>query len=132
MFQHRRAAIIATAFTVAWTLILLAGADHPPPIGFVWLLPVVLACGLLVYRRVPIYARWRGTRRPGRVVRVLAEGLLAGLMAGLVMALRPGDHPMGLPASAELLVWFSALAAVGLLNAALVYALAGCAAVSDP
>jgi hypothetical protein len=69
--------------------------------------------------------------RPNRVLRVLAEGLLAGLVAGLVMALRPGDHPMGLPTSAELLVWFSALGAVGLLNAALVYALAGCAALRD-
>ncbi len=132
MFLHRRAAIIATAFTVAWTLILLAGTDHPPPIGFLWLLPAVLACGLLLYRRVPDYARWRGTRRPGRAARVLAEGFLSGLMAALVMALRPGDHPMGLPASAELLVWFAALGAVGLLNAALAYSLAGCAALRDP
>lgn len=32
---------IAIAFGLAWLVVFIAGADHPPPFGFIGLLPVL-------------------------------------------------------------------------------------------
>jgi hypothetical protein len=50
---------VAGIFFGTWLLLALAIADFPPPPGFVILALVLLACALLVYRRVPVYLRWR-------------------------------------------------------------------------
>ena len=86
----RRAAAIALGLACTWLLLLLAGADHPPPPRFVSVLPVLLVAALLVYWRAAGYARWRSQRRPWRVGRVIGEGALAGVALGGILAALPG------------------------------------------
>jgi hypothetical protein len=118
---QRRAAAIAVGFGLAWLLILLAGADHPPPPGFLWLLPWLALAGVIVWRRVPAYAAWRTEAWPWRVPRVLAEGLLVGLALGLAaLALHA---PAGPERLTDRLIWLAVLAALGAVNGVVVYLL---------
>ena len=118
-------AAIAVAFFATWLTILYAGADHPPPIGFLWLLPLVTACAVAVYLRVPVYASWAHSLRPGRIPRVLVEGVSAGILVGLIALLFPftGEPSNAARHVADVVIWLAVLAAVGTANAVLVYAL---------
>ena len=121
----RQAAAIALGLACAWLLLLLAGADHPPPPRFVSVLPVVLVSALLVYWRAAGYAGWRSRRRPWRVLRVIGEGALAGVALGGILAALPGPRP-GVPITgAAVLLWLAVMGAAGIVNALLVYLLAG-------
>ena len=71
---------MALAFFFGWLVVLYAGADHPPPPGFLALVLLDLGAAWVVYLRVPVYARWQRARRPGRWLRVLFEGVVAGLL----------------------------------------------------
>jgi len=108
-------------------LVLWAGADHPPPPRFLSVvLPVVLVGALLVSWRAAGYARWRSQRRTWRVGRVIGEGALAGLALGGILAALPGPREPGVPISwAAVSLWLAVMVAVGIVNALLVYLLAG-------
>ncbi len=117
--------VIAAGFCLAWLLIALAGADRPPPVGFLVLLPVFLVGGLLVYWRIPAYADWKSQSRSWRILRVIAEGTAAGL--GFAIALHafpwsgePGIRPSGIHA----FIWLAVLGALGATNALIAYHLA--------
>jgi membrane protease YdiL (CAAX protease family) len=119
-------ALVAIAFFAIWISILYAGSDHPPPLGFLWLVPLVVMCGVAVYLRLPVYASWSSSHRQGRIHRVLLEGISAGIIVGLIALLFPFTRePAIVPKSiVDILTWLSVLAAVGTANALVVYALA--------
>jgi hypothetical protein len=119
--------IIAISFVLTWLAILYAGADHPPPAGFfIWLIPLVCICGLVVFLRISSYASWSTARRPGRFALAMRDGLLAGLVVGMVTLITPnsGEPSIAPPPFASVLTWFVVLMAVGCLNALLLYGLA--------
>ena len=119
-------ALIAIAFFVIWIAILYAGSDHPPPSGFLWLIPLVSVCAVAVYLRVPVYALWSSSHRPGRIRRVLLEGIAAGIVVGLIALLFPSTREPTLATKriADILTWLAVLAAVGTANAGVIYVLA--------
>jgi hypothetical protein len=127
--EKRSAAAIALAFFFGWLAVLYAGADHPPPPGFLALVLLDLAAAFVVYLRVPVYARWSRARRPKRWLRALFEGVVAGLLvAGLALVLPFGGEPSLQPAAPATLIWFVVVAAVGGGNAALIFALSAATA----
>ncbi|MBI1285552.1 MAG: hypothetical protein GC183_14665 [Thiobacillus sp.] len=88
------AMLVAVACFAAWISILYAGADRPPPRGFAWLVVVALPCAAGVYLRAPVYASWSIAHRPGRLLRVILEGLAAGMVVGLIVLVSPfGGEP---------------------------------------
>lgn len=117
-FQRRA---LAASASVGVVLVMLAGADFPPPPGFAWLLLPALFWGAVVYVRAPVHARWCVDRRPRRLTRIALEGMVAGLAIALafvgVMALQPGHFP-AVPA---LLAWLAALGAAGMVGLVGVY-----------
>jgi len=119
-------ALIAVAFFAIWISILYAGSDHPPPVGFLWLVPFVAVCAMVLYLRLPVYATWSGAPRPGRIRRVLLEGIAAGIVVGLIALLfsSPRESAIAPERIADILIWLAVLAAVGTANAVVVYALA--------
>ena len=124
MSRSRARLLIAAGFFLFWIAIFYAGADHPPPLGFLWL---VLLTGLVaagVYHRTAAYAAWAATRRLHRLLRVLAEGAAAGLLLGLLTLLLPMGGEPGVPAPGwiEHAIWFVVLAGVGIVNALVLYA----------
>lgn len=125
---HRRTnpkrwtAFIATGFVLAWLLILLAGADHPPPIGFLGLIPLLLLGGLVIYWRMPVYARWKSSARPWRLFRVVAEGAVAGLVVAMLLAAAPWSGEPGIRlTSTGRLVGLLALSTLGAVHALIAY-----------
>jgi|MudIll2142460700_1097286.scaffolds.fasta_scaffold1755706_1 hypothetical protein len=115
---------LAAGFFLLWLCILYMGADHPPPIGFLWVVLLDLVASLLVYLRVPTYADWHATRRPRRVLLALRDGVLTGFAFGVTAlvfsAARPGSTvALGWE---PVLIWFVVLTLVGATTAALVYA----------
>ena len=116
-------AIISVSFAAFWLGVLYAGADHPPPVGFLWLIPLVLICAAVVYWRLPAYAFWSRQHRPYRILRVAFDGLVAGLVVALVTSL--GTWSDATTTSwVNFLIWACVLGGVGLLNALVVYATA--------
>lgn len=123
--RTRHPFIFAVAFFVFWMLVLLAGADFPPPRGFLWLVPLTAACALAVYWRIPAYVAWAWAREPGRRLRVVTDGVIAGCVAGLVGMFLPfnGEPSVLALPGINTLIWFAVLAAMGVFNTLGLYAL---------
>lgn len=113
---------MAIAFFFAWLVVLLAGADRPPPPGFllIVLLDAIAAAG--IFYRVPHYLQWQSERQPHRWLRVLGDGAAIGLVFALVPLLLGSGEPSVTPTPFDRLVWFAVLAAIGIVNAMLIYA----------
>jgi len=67
-----------------WLAILYAGADHPPPRGFIFVVLLVFAVGVLVCLRVPNCLKWIEMRQANRLVWVVCDGLAARLAFALL------------------------------------------------
>ncbi len=114
---------LAVGFFILWLLILLAGADFPPPPGFVWVVFLDLVAGLLVYVRVPTYVRWITVKKKNRFLRACGEGLLVGLVFALGTMLLPGSgEPSVTPGWIDRVIWFVVVGLVGVVNAIVLYA----------
>lgn len=117
--------IIAVGFALAWLLILRAGADCPPPPGFVWLLPVLVGIAVLVHWRLPMYERMKCAATPWRLLRVAAEGAVTGLLLAIALHVTRTPDPIHSgPTGTDVAIWIAVLAAFGCANALLVYSVA--------
>lgn len=113
---------LATGFFVFWLGVLYAGADHPPPAGFLWAILLDLLAAALVYLRAPTYGDWARSRRPLRVLRALRDGAGVGLIFATLALLLPGAGEPGIhPTFRDRILWFIALAVVGSANAWVTY-----------
>ena len=125
MTQQTVAQTISIIYFIFWMLVLYAGADHPPPIGFLIFFPLVGLCAYVVYRRLPTYIDWHQQRKTWRYLRVLADGLIAGLcVAGLIYLIQliiPLGDPTIVMSMWDHLIWISVLAVMGILNAVGLY-----------
>jgi len=122
MIKERSRRLIAIVFFSIWIGILYLGADHPPPIGFLWLVLLCFIAATAVYVRVPVYAEWAENRRKYRFERVFVEGCIAGLVFALVTLLFNGTGEPGIqPTWIDEVMWFLVLALVGAFNAVAVY-----------
>lgn len=114
----------AIGFFVFWLGVLYAGADHPPPTGFLWAILLDLLATALVYIRVPTYLNWARSRTPLRVLRALRDGAAVGLIFATVALSLPGTGEPGIhPTFVDRILWFLILAAVGSGNAGVTYGL---------
>lgn len=113
--------ISATGFFLFWIAVLYAGADHPPPRSFLWIVALVLVCSLVVYWRVPAYVHWIRTRRQGRRLHVVLDGLVAGYAVAALALLLRGGEPSVTPTLVDRAIWFAVLGAIGAANAWALY-----------
>ncbi len=117
---RRFALLLALAFFFGWLFVLLAGADHPPPTGFLLVVVLDAIAGACVYYRVPHYLEWQSVRRPGRLRRVVGDGVLIGLVFASVPVLFGSGEPSVTPGPIDMVIWFAVLAAIGVMNTMLV------------
>ena len=121
MHPRRIAAINAILFFCFWLVILLAGADFPPPVGFLLLVFVIAACAFVVYWRVPTYIGWYRTKRPGRLWRVILDGVIAGIVVATPFVLNRSGASSITPQPVDYAIWFALLGFVGALNSMAIY-----------
>ena len=122
MIGRKSRLVIAAGFCVIWLGILYAGADHPPPVGFFWLVLLCLIAAVLVFIRVPAYASWSEARSRFRLLRVVLDGVVAGLVFALIpLVINGGGEPSIDPSWGDRMIWFAVLAGVGVTNAMIVY-----------
>ena len=123
MTVKRISTTIATGFFVIWLAILLAGADFPPPIGFLWVVFLDIVAAFVIHFRVPTYVLWVEQRERGRLARALLDGLAIGLVFALATVLVPGGGEPSAPRPGwiDYFVWFAIVGSVGAVNAGVVY-----------
>ncbi len=121
MSSRRIATINGVVFFVFWLLVLLAGADKPPPRGFLWIVLTVAVCATVVYWRVPTYIDWVRTRRTGRHWRVLLDGIGAGLIIALLFVIGGSGEPSVTMRPVDYAIWFAVLAVMGMINSVALY-----------
>ena len=119
--RRKTAAVFAIFFFLFWTLVLLAGADKPPPLGFVWIVLAVAVCAVVVYWRIPTYIDWQRTQRSGRFWRVILDGFVAGLLVALPFALAGGGEPSVTPQASDYVIWFIVVGLMGVVNSVVLY-----------
>ena len=109
------------AFSFFWLVVLLAGADKPPPIGFLWIVLVIALSALVVYWRTPTYVQWSQTQQPRRLLRVALEGFVAGLVVAMPFALFGGGEPSIPMQPIAYVAGFAILGLMGMLNSLTLY-----------
>jgi hypothetical protein len=120
--HHRKiSAFNAIAFFLFWLLVLLAGADFPPPTGFLWIVLVIALCAFVVYWRIPTYIDWYRTQRSGRRWRVLLDGIVAGLVVSITFALNGSGESSITMQPADYAIWFAVLSVIGAINSVALY-----------
>lgn len=107
-----------------WLVVLYAGADHPPPAGFIWYVLLDAIAAWLVYLRAPTYIRWALARKPLRKLRASRDGASVGLLFATIALLLPGTgEPDVHPSLSDRAIWYAVLAAIGAASAAVTYLL---------
>ena len=114
---------IAIGFFVIWLAILYAGADHPPPPGFILIIFFDLVCSVLVYFRVNTYVNWIKAHKKKRFRQALLDGLSVGLVIAFITMLFPKQPEPGFPSPGllENIIWFLVMGTMGAVNAIIVY-----------
>lgn len=125
MSRRRVSSLNAILFFAFWLAVLYAGADHPPPRGFIWLVLLTLVAACLVYWRVGTYLTWIERSQPKYLLRVVGEGFVVGLAFALVASaasslLGYGEPTVQLQASSYL-IWLCVVGIVGAASAAAIY-----------
>ena len=123
--SRKRAFYLSLGFAFAMLLALLAGADKPPPPGFI-LLVLVLA-GLVALGTFVIPTWWATYEARGLARTILiasGEGAGLGLGLAIVFSLLPGGDPTAIPTFADLLVWLAVVTGTGAVVGAIVGAIA--------
>lgn len=121
MSIQRIARINAILFFLFWLLVLLAGADFPPPRGFLRIVLLIALCAIVVSWRVPIYIDWYSKKRPGRQWRVLIEGFAAGIVMSIVFAISSSGEPSVSVEPINYVLWVAVLGVVGTFTSAALY-----------
>jgi hypothetical protein len=119
MSDRSIAAVCAAGLFVVAVAIGLAGADKPPPLGFLWLVGIlaVLCAGVFVWLQRKLAARAAGVRVG--LLRVAAAGLAAGVVAAVVLSvISHGEPSISVPVASRLL----GLVVAGVAGMALAFA----------
>ena len=124
MSDRAIATTCSVALFVVATAVAFAGADKPPPLGFLVLVAALGALSVTAYLRLLAHLRALGARRWGRFGRVALEGLVGGSALATVLVLTSAGEPSVAPGPADLAVWFLVAAAAGSLGAMMVWAVA--------
>jgi len=129
MKTKRTALTISICFFAFWLVVLYAGADHPPPAGFVWFILLDAVAAWFVYIRMPTYIQWVHARVPYRWLRAVLDGAGVGVLFATIALLLPGGgEPDVHPTLQDRVIWYAVLAMVGVINGVFLYLLSAAVA----
>jgi hypothetical protein len=116
--RRRLAARLGWASGAIFVLVMAAGADRPPPPGFLLIVGYGALLGIAVRRALPLLLDLWDTRGAGAaIVRAALGGFLAGLaLAAVTTVLSTGEPSIAVGPAARL-IGFMVVGAVGALGA---------------
>ena len=114
--------LIASGFFVVWLLVMLAGSDKPPPLGFLWIVAGLVVICVAIGFALPWL--WRVRKQSG-VWSVLWRTTTLGALVGFVLAALFGLGGSGEPSAPPMdwldyAIWFTVLTIVGAVNGVIV------------
>jgi len=114
--------LIASVLFVVWLLVMLAGSDRPPPIGFLWIVAGLVVICVAIGLALPWL--WRVREQSG-VWSVLWRTTTLGALVGFVLAALFGLGGSGEPSAPPMdgidyVIWFTVLTIVGAFNGVIV------------
>lgn len=124
MSDRTIAAVSAGVLFVATVLVGLAGADKPPPPGFLLLVVSLAAVCTLAFTRIAHHLKRRAAGARGSGVRLALEGAAAGIVVMVALGITgpaSGTPPMSM---ADRLIGIGVMAAGGALCALAAWGLA--------
>jgi len=112
-------AVLGSATFLALVALALAGADRPPPPGFVLVVAGAAVCATLVWRLIPrALARWDSSGAWSALVWVGGVGALVGAVtAGILLLLSPGEPSIRPIPVIAVMTWFAVLIVGGAVGA---------------
>jgi hypothetical protein len=116
--RRRLAARLGWASGALFVPVMAAGADRPPPPGFLLIVVYGALLGVVVWRALPLLLDLWDARGAGRaLVRAALAGFLAGLaLVGVTTVLSTGEPSIAVGPVARL-IGFTVVGAVGALGA---------------
>ena len=113
---------IAGALFTVWLLVMLAGSDKPPPLGFLWIVAGLVVICVAIGLALPWL--WRVREQSG-VWSVLWRTTTLGALIGFVLAALFGLGGSGEPSAPPMdgidyAIWFTVLTIVGAVNGLIV------------
>ncbi|MFM8351889.1 MAG: hypothetical protein ACKN9D_12590 [Actinomycetales bacterium] len=120
--RPRRQWFIAGGFGIAWLAIMLAGADSPPPRGFIVIVVGLMALVVVLGLSLPSLWRVQGRRGWLRVVWICTGlGACIGIGLAVLFALQGSGEPARPSPSAEdITIWIVVVTVVGAVNGSLI------------
>jgi len=114
--------LIAGGFFLVWLLVMLAGSDKPPPLGFLWIVAGLVVICVAIGLALPYL--WRVRERSG-VWSVVWRTTTLGALVGFVLAALFGIGGSGEPSAPPMdgidyAIWFTVVTIVGAVNGAIV------------
>ncbi|MFJ7737682.1 hypothetical protein ACIQ2D_15315 [Lysinibacillus sp. NPDC097287] len=108
-------------FFLGWNIIFLAGADKPPPIGFLWLVCLVLLLDIAQFFYLKRFLPRLHTKSKGLFFINLFYFFFAGLIVGVITILARINIMSGLQLS-DIFIWIVLIISASLVNGAFFYA----------
>ena len=114
--------LIASGFFVVWLLVMLAGSDKPPPLGFLWIVAGLVVICVSIGLALP--RLWRVREQSGVwsvLRRTTTLGALVGFVLAALFALGGSGEPSAPPMDGiDYAIWFTVVTIVGAVNGVIV------------
>jgi hypothetical protein len=114
--------LIASVLFVVWLLVLLAGSDKPPPLGFLWIVAGLIVICVAIGFALPWLWRVREESGVWSVAwRTTTLGALVGFVLAALFGLGGSGEPSAPPMDGiDYAIWFTVLTIVGAVNGLIV------------
>ncbi|NBJ68607.1 MULTISPECIES: hypothetical protein [Clostridia] len=114
-------AINLTSFFFIWLLIFLAGADKPPPIGFLWVVGLLIGLDIILCFYLKSFLSRLKSRKKGIFFIHMVYFFVGGMVLSLVtILLKPSYLDMGL---LNISFWMISIICVAMINGICCYLL---------
>jgi hypothetical protein len=101
-------------FFLGWMLLLLLGADHPPPKGFIWLVVLIVLLDMAQYFYLKKFLPSLHDKSKGLFTQTLLFAVLAGIGVSISMLLLDLNKLLSI-GLINILIWIMVIALVALI-----------------
>lgn len=106
--------INTVSFFIGWVVIMLAGADFPPPVGFIWVVALIAILDFVQYKYYPYFFNEMSKNRKISFKKNMIFFVVGGLIVSLFTLVARLDVTLQV-GSINNLIWVCVVTTVGIL-----------------